>query len=430
MKQKKVLLLIVGVLLAAAVAVGLFFGIKALTKASGETPTTEALASGDVPATKPADSTGSPAAPFEASVVIQEDEALREAVTTRADYVAEEIPAEDSRWEQVVAACGDYTMNNRLLQVFYYFQSNDYNNWMTMMSGGVDMEWDQYCVYRSLDDFHQYAAVAAQAAAAGHSASEEEIAQVEEAIENVRTDAEAAGLTPDAYLQQYFGSGVRLMDYESFLRLYIETYSYEMKMYENITWTDDDLLGYYNEHPEDFEGISMDTANINVRHILITPEETELPEDATDEEKAAAEAAARETAKAKAEALLESYMIDPSEENFAALAQENSEDPGSVDNGGLYEDVYPGQMVETFNDWCFDPARQSGDTGIVETDYGFHIMYFVGQTDNYHWKTIAEENYPNSIMDTNIRNAMRETPLNLHCEDIALAALPSQDEAE
>ena len=35
-------------------------------------------------------------------------------------------------------------------------------------------------------------------------------------------------------------------------------------------------------------------------------------------------------------------------------------------------------MVDTFNDWIFDPARQPGDTGIVETTYGYHIMYFVG----------------------------------------------------
>ena len=38
-------------------------------------------------------------------------------------------------------------------------------------------------------------------------------------------------------------------------------------------------------------------------------------------------------------------------------------------------------MVESFNDWCFDSSRKPGDTGIVETTYGFHVMYFVGNTD-------------------------------------------------
>ena len=38
-------------------------------------------------------------------------------------------------------------------------------------------------------------------------------------------------------------------------------------------------------------------------------------------------------------------------------------------------------MVATFNDWCFDSARKTGDTGIVESTYGYHVMYFVGNSD-------------------------------------------------
>ena len=45
--------------------------------------------------------------------------------------------------------------------------------------------------------------------------------------------------------------------------------------------------------------------------------------------------------------------------------------------GGLYTDVYVGRMVEPFENWCFDESRQYGDTGLVRTNYGYHIMYFV-----------------------------------------------------
>ena len=38
-------------------------------------------------------------------------------------------------------------------------------------------------------------------------------------------------------------------------------------------------------------------------------------------------------------------------------------------------------MVTAFNDWCFDDSRKAGDTGIVETEYGYHIMYYVGDSD-------------------------------------------------
>jgi len=131
------------------------------------------------------------------------------------------------------------------------------------------------------------------------------------------------------------------------------------------------------------EPARSDAKYVNVRHILV------MPEDDTEEAWAAA--------KDKAEDILVEYMKDTSEENFAALAEEYSDDTGSNTNGGLYEDVYPGQMVTEFNDWCFDPARYEGETGVVKTDYGYHIMYFVGYGDVI-WssevaETLQEEDY-------------------------------------
>ena len=41
-------------------------------------------------------------------------------------------------------------------------------------------------------------------------------------------------------------------------------------------------------------------------------------------------------------------------------------------------------MVTEFNDWCFDPARQIGDTGIIHNEStGYHVMYFVGYDQPY-----------------------------------------------
>lgn len=93
----------------------------------------------------------------------------------------------------------------------------------------------------------------------------------------------------------------------------------------------------------------------------------------------------KNAAKAAAEALLEQWKTgEMTEDTFAALATEKTEDPGSASTGGLYEYVYPGQMVESFESWCYDESRQPGDTGLVESVYGYHIMYFVGDSDmNY-----------------------------------------------
>ena len=68
------------------------------------------------------------------------------------------------------------------------------------------------------------------------------------------------------------------------------------------------------------------------------------------------------------------------QDSFAKLAVTSSDDSGSATSGGLYENVYPGQMVPSFNDWCFDEARQPGDYDIVETKYGYHLIYFVDRS--------------------------------------------------
>lgn len=109
---------------------------------------------------------------------------------------------------------------------------------------------------------------------------------------------------------------------------------------------------------------SEDTT-IDVRHILLTADRY----------------GSDEAAKAKAEELLEEWKNgDATEESFAKLAGAWSEDGGSSLNGGLYSYVTEGSMVEEFNDWCFDSSRKAGDTDIVKTDYGYHIMYYVGRT--------------------------------------------------
>ena len=133
------------------------------------------------------------------------------------------------------------------------------------------------------------------------------------------------------------------------------------------------INGYYVVR---FEGENKNETNlIDVRHILVsyeggTTDSTTGTTTYSDEEKAAARKAAL--------AILDTFNAgEKTEEAFAALATEKTTDTGSKENGGLYENVYPGQMVTAFNDWCFDSARKAGDTDIVETEYGCHVMYFV-----------------------------------------------------
>ena len=116
----------------------------------------------------------------------------------------------------------------------------------------------------------------------------------------------------------------------------------------------------------------MSTHSHAARHILVA-----FPEDEETGETKKLTASEKATYKAKAQAILDEYLKNPTEENFANLAKEKTEDPGSKDNGGLYEDLNADtSFVQPFKDWYLDTSRKAGDTGIIETDYGYHVMYY------------------------------------------------------
>lgn len=133
---------------------------------------------------------------------------------------------------------------------------------------------------------------------------------------------------------------------------------------------------------------------VNVRHILVGFE-GEAQEDGTYSDEV------KEAAKTKAEEILNEWKSgDANEDSFAALANEKSTDNGSNANGGLYENVYPGQMVAAFNDWCFDASRKPGDTDIVETNYGYHVMYFSSASD----QSYRDYQIVNNLRNTDMEN--------------------------
>lgn len=116
----------------------------------------------------------------------------------------------------------------------------------------------------------------------------------------------------------------------------------------------------------------------NVRHILVAFEGGTTDSNGvttySDEEKAAALAGAEDI-------LAQWKAGDATEDSFAALAAENTDDTASAETGGLYEDISPASSyVTAFKEWALDSSRKPGDTGIVETEYGYHVMYYCGES--------------------------------------------------
>ena len=122
-------------------------------------------------------------------------------------------------------------------------------------------------------------------------------------------------------------------------------------------------------------------ANAKASHILISYEGTQVPNKK--------EVRTKEEAKAKAEALLAQAKANPSQ--FMMLAMMNSDD-SSAQQGGDLGYFSQGQMVKPFNDFVFN--NNIGTIGLVETDFGFHVINVTDKQDAIRLATVAQKIEP------------------------------------
>ncbi|MGZ6241017.1 MAG: SurA N-terminal domain-containing protein [Candidatus Binataceae bacterium] len=140
------------------------------------------------------------------------------------------------------------------------------------------------------------------------------------------------------------------------------------KLAGKVNPSEKEIQNYYNRqrdaaltHPE----------QVRARHILIA-----VPADATPAQKAAA--------KAKAEDLLKQIKAGG---DFAKLAKQFSDDPGTRNAGGDLGYFEQSQMVKPFADAAF--RMKSGELAVVQTQFGYHVI----QVEDHklaHVDTLAE----------------------------------------
>jgi len=164
--------------------------------------------------------------------------------------------------------------------------------------------------------------------------------------DSLKEEAQRKGVSLSEYVKTYYGVSMRKAE-----RIYKEIVTARKYMdakVPEIPATEEELTSYYEYNREMFD-------KAVVRHILI-----KCAEDADDETVAEKQKQAQD--------LLNRVNAG---EDIATLAQEYSEDEGSKDYGGMYEVMY-GQFIQEFEDWTF--SHQPGDTGLIRTYYGFHVM--------------------------------------------------------
>ena len=355
-------------------------------------------------------------------------------VTCKGSYTVsdEEVKAANG---EAVATAGDSTLTNGQLQILYwrsvqnfyaqygtyaqYFGLDHTQSMDTQVCGVADgLTWEQYFLQDALNNWTIFEAVAQQAREAGFQMSDENREQMNTMEEGLLETATNNGFTDiTAMIARNFGAGATLEDYKSFWEMYFLSSDYYNEITGSFAPTTEEIAEYFNTHEAEYadNGLDKTTSSVDVRHILILPEgatiETVTTEEFSDEAWAAGEQ--------KAQEILDQWLSgDKTEDSFATLANENSADTGSNTNGGLYSGVTEGQMVEAFNDWCFDSSRQVGDYGIVKTQYGYHIMYFCGS--QLLWESQAESDLLAQLSNDFINNAVEAADVKIDYSAIKL----------
>ena len=360
-------------------------------------------------------------------------------VACKGSYTGEMSP------EQVVASVDGSILSNERLQIYYwaqvaqYRQENheiapDFDLPLDTQSCPLDSEvnsWQQYFLKKALNVWHSAQSLTLQGYAEGlepeeayqpnlknhgiyltdipamkyhysynldsfhpntlHQAYLDNIPELLDALAEQRGYARAGDLAREAF-------GVSEEELRSTLEMYNYGYMYLTTLGYSIENTQEELDAFFAENRESY----TETGTcVDIRHLLLVPgdllEEDDTPAWAkkdtepvvletvkvAEDGSVSCSEAAWEAGLADAQALLNKWQSERNhnEATFAQLTRENSDDPGSVINGGAYRGLRKGQLMDALDAWCFDPARQPGDTTIIRSNYGYHILYFSGSKE-------------------------------------------------
>ena len=357
-------------------------------------------------------------------------------VTCKGSYTVSDEEAIAAR-NDVVATMGDAVLTNGQLQIFYWeevfaflqeygveyaaYFGMDYSrplDTQLCQTGDISLTWQQYFLRGALNSWNIYQALDLEGKAIGFELPEDYIAQRDTFGADLEEAAVADGyVDADDMIRQSYGAGPVLEDFLHFARINNEGYLYFEHLYNGIELTDEEVDAYFTQYEAEYSanGITRDSGKyVDVRHVLIMPEGATSATIRTETFSEEAWAASEK----KAQELYDQWKNgDMSEDSFAQLAMDHSED-GSASTGGLYTDVYQGYMVEAFDAWCFDESRQSGDHGIVKTEFGYHIMYFVDSEEI--WYETAKEDLLSEKTSAVVPAAVEKHPVEVDFSAIKL----------
>ena len=336
----------------------------------------------------------------------------------------------------VAATLGENKLTNGELQVFYqtsminfYSQYGMYLSYMgvdfsqpldeQVFDANTNQTWQEYLLEMALYSWLLYTAIGEQAKAEDFQLDAEGLEYIAGLDKTIEEMAAAYGnASAEEFMQTQLGPTATVEGMRKYMELEYYYICYYEYLLEKLAPTTEQLEQYFTENEETLSasGVTKESGDVvDVRHVLIMPETS-----GTDEEgNAISTEEDWENCRQKAQALLDEWRSgEATEETFHKLAQDNSAD-SNASSGGLYTGVTSGYMVQEFNDWIFDESREYGNTDLVKTEFGYHIMYFVKREPQ--WVAQSRDGFLSNAINEAITTVMEQYPMEVDYDAIALS---------
>ena len=372
-----------------------------------------------------------------------------EDLTCKGSYSASNVEAL-SNAHNVVATIGETQLTNAQLQMYYWMAVNTYRaedhevapDWEeeldTQLCPLTDetISWQQYFLQSALNTWHTYQAavllsenttfatedaykiiekkhkenISEETAYldvlygynAKYAIDPQHQAHLDQLENKLETMAEEAGYESLSDLvKEMAGMGTTPEYLFNYAQLANKGYMFLSTLSYHLETSKSDITAYYDAHAEEYTaaGITADSGkSVTIRHILVAGDS--------------------ESSKSTAQNYLAKWKKYANESYFGELAYQVSDDAATNKSGGLYYNLYKGQLTGELNDWCFDSARKPGDTAVVKSDAGYHVVYFQSATDR--WYAEAEKDLLSQKLCDAVITAQETYPMTVDYKAIFL----------
>lgn len=211
------------------------------------------------------------------------------------------------------------------------------------------------------NDIIRITAFADAATAAGRTLSEEDEATVAQAVETYKEYAASNGFTDvNKFLAAYFGKGVDENTVTKLQRRILLANNYMTEIHDGFTYTGDELAAYYSEHADELD-------YYDYYAYTLYGSMPQFDDVAEDQKEAKVHEAAETIIAAATDA-----------ESYIAAVKEFAGEDTSVNVMASHADA----ISINYSEWITDPARQPGDTTVLDVNGNSYALFFIGRDNN------------------------------------------------